>query len=53
MHTVAYGGNEITRDEGAFEEYGVGISVWGIGIGSHDDEDMGRGRSGHEERYCP
>ena len=43
MHTVSYAGNEITRDEGALQEYGVGILVWGIGIGSHDDEGCEKG----------
>ena len=44
MHTVSYAGNEITRDEGALQEYGVGILVWGIGIGSHDDEGCEKGK---------
>ena len=43
MHTISYASNEISRDEGALQEYGTGIFVWGIGIGSHDDEEYERG----------
>ena len=48
MHTVAYTSNEITCDEGTLQEYSVTILIWGIGIGSHDDEGCERGRGGQE-----
>ena len=43
MHTVSYAGDKITRDEGALPEYGFGILVRGVGIGSHDEEGYGEG----------